>query len=102
MAEVLNTEYGIGTRAGAYCVYEFSRRVNHTTKEKDTVISKEVEQGKTANIPGSVRASFAMYNSIEDVDRLATALKEIARNGMNDYDKKYFKSPKTGDWSPRK
>jgi len=33
VAEVLNDKYGIGVRAGSYCVYEFSRKIMNILSE---------------------------------------------------------------------
>ena len=85
VANVLNNFYGIGVRAGSYCVYEFSRKINNTTAEEDKKIAEEVRGGKKDRIPGSVRASFSIYNNIEDVDRLILAMKEIVQQGADYY-----------------
>jgi len=100
VAEILNLEHGIGTRAGSYCVYEFSRKINATTHDEDRKITEEVKNGITANIPGSVRASFGMYNTIEDVNRLVLAIKEITEKGFEHYKQKYNMDEKTGEWRP--
>ena len=101
VAEILNYEYGIGVRAGSYCVYEFSRRINNTKLEEDNKIAEQVKCGITSNIPGSVRASFGMYNTIEDADRLISALKEISENGLEYYETKYTMNEQTGEWTPK-
>lgn len=100
VAEILNCEYGIGVRAGSYCVYEFSRRINKITHQEDQIITAEVKNGVTANIPGSVRASFSMYNNVEDASRLVSAVKEIAERGFEYYKTRYVMNEKTGIWKP--
>lgn len=99
-AEVLNHEYGIGVRAGSYCVHEFSRRIHGITPERDAEIAEEVRNGKTANIPGSIRASFGMYNTFEDVDRFIFALREIEGRGFEFYKNRYRMDEMTGNWNP--
>ncbi len=96
VAEILNDEFGIGTRAGSYCVYEFSRKIMNIACDK--TITEEVKLGKTANIPGSVRASFSMINTKEDVERLIEAVREISENGFEFYATKYTLDEKSGDW----
>jgi len=100
VSEILNFEYGIGTRAGSYCVYEYSRRIHDVSTEEDERITREILSGKTANIPGSVRASFGMYNHTEDADRLVSAVKEIAEKGFDYYKEKYSINEQTGEWQP--
>ena len=96
VAEILNDDYGIGTRAGSYCVYEFSRRILNVKSDKE--ITKAVKEGKTALIPGSVRASFSLVNNEEDINRLVKAVSEISQKGVNYYLKKYSHNNKTGEY----
>lgn len=85
VANVLNNFYGIGVRAGSYCVYEFSRRINNITAEEDKKIAEKVRKGIKDEIPGSVRASFSIYNNIEDADRLILGVKEMIQKGPDYY-----------------
>ncbi len=98
VAEILNHEYGIGTRAGSYCVYEFSRRITNTSAEQEKKIAEEVKNGKTASIPGSIRASFSMVNSIEDVNRLVEAIGEIVSKNPMEYSGRYEQNAITGSF----
>ena len=98
VAEILNNEFGIGTRAGSYCVYEFSRRIAGTDAEEEKRIAEEVRKGKTASIPGSVRASFSLINNLEDVDRLIAAIKEIASKGQREFLGRYEQNMISGVW----
>jgi len=101
VAEVLNHEYGIGVRAGSYCVYEFSRRIHGITPQKDRKIAERVRQGVTADIPGSVRASFSLVNNVEDADRLIKAVKEISEKSLDSYRESYIMDVVSGDWKPK-
>jgi cysteine desulfurase / selenocysteine lyase len=101
VAEVLDWEYGIGTRAGTYCVYEFARRVAGITQAQDERIAQEVRAGTTAGIPGSVRASFCLYNNLEDVERLVEAIRRIAGEDPERLMSRYRMNERTGEWSHR-
>lgn len=101
VAEVLDWEYGIGTRAGTYCVYEFARRVSGITLDRDEQIAQEVRSGRTAGIPGSVRASFCLYNNVEDVERLVEAVQRIAGENPEQLMSRYRVNERTGEWSCR-
>jgi cysteine desulfurase len=98
VAEVLDSEYGIGVRAGAYCAYEFARRINKVDAGEDREISRQVAAGNTSAVPGSVRASFSLVNSKEDVDRLVAALKEISKRALKQYKMMYAMDKRTGEW----
>lgn len=101
VAEVLDWEYGIGTRAGAHCVFGFSRRAAGITEAEDARIAEEVRAGKTANIPGSVRASFCLYNNLEDVRRLVGAVRRVTGEDPERLMSRYERNEKTGEWSAR-
>ncbi|MBD2415343.1 aminotransferase V [Nostoc calcicola FACHB-389] len=99
VAEILAQEYGIGVRAGAFCTYEYIRKLKNISDEQDLEIAKEVETGITRNIPSIIRASFAVYNTLEDCDRLINAIAQIAKNGFDYYLPYYTQDEITGVWT---
>jgi ubiquinone/menaquinone biosynthesis C-methylase UbiE len=101
VAEILASEHGIGVRAGSFCTYELMRKLKGILKEQDKQIAKEVDEGITKNIPGLVRASFALSNTPEDVEKLVEAIKEITLRGANFYKNIYNQDSKTGVWERR-
>lgn len=74
VAERLNTDYGIGVRAGSFCVYHLVRKLLRITDEKNIIAS--VKNG-TPKIPSIIRASFSLCNSDADVTRFIHAINEI-------------------------
>lgn len=54
--------------------------------------------GDKREMPGLVRASFGLYNSVEDVDKLTQALHRIARG---DYQGRYHQDPASGEYAPQ-
>ncbi|MDF5708575.1 MAG: aminotransferase class V-fold PLP-dependent enzyme [Nostoc sp. S4] len=99
VAEILAQEYGIGVRAGAFCTYEYIRKLKNISDEQDLEIAKEVEKGITRNIPSIIRASFAVYNTLEDCDRFIDAIAQIAKNGFDYYLPYYTQDEITGVWT---
>ena len=53
--------------------------------------------GDRRSVPGLVRASFGLYNTLADVDALAAALARIARR---DWRGRYRQDAPTGDFAP--
>ena len=78
-------EYGIGVRAGAFCNYEYIHKLKNISDEQDCEIAQEVDRGITHKIPSIIRASFAVYNTLEDCDRFIDAIPQIAKNGLAHY-----------------
>ena len=77
-AERLNREFGIGVRAGSFCVYDVVRELLGI--EDESKVIEAVERGDTMLIPGVIRASFALCNTERDVDRLVQAVNFITEN----------------------
>lgn len=76
VAEALNTRFGIGVRAGSFCVYNVARRLLNI--QDDSQIIADVKAGKENAIPGFIRASFALCNTDEDAERFIEAIRIIA------------------------
>lgn len=75
IAKELNDRFGIGLRAGSFCVYNVIR---HLLKiEDESEIIQGVQEGRENAVPGFVRASIGLCNTDEDIDRFIEALEVI-------------------------
>lgn len=74
-AEKLNATYGIGVRAGSFCVYNVLRKLLRITDESKIVES--VKAGESDMIPKLARASISLCNTEADIDRMIEALAEL-------------------------
>lgn len=77
VAERLNSDYGIGVRAGSFCVYQVVRKLLKITNEKDII--KSVKYGNSEKVPALVRASISLCNKEEDIVRMIAAVKELTK-----------------------
>lgn len=71
-AEELNNRFGIGVRAGSFCVYNVVRNLLEIQDESQIIAG--VKAGQENAVPGFIRASFSLCNSQEDVDRFINAI----------------------------
>jgi selenocysteine lyase/cysteine desulfurase len=69
VAAILSAEFGIGVRDGAFCAHPFVAALTH-----------DVARAPQAP-PAAVRASFGVGSTIEDIDRLVSALDWISTHG---------------------
>lgn len=76
VAEQLNERFGIGVRAGSFCVYNVVRKLLHI--EDESQIIADVKAGKEDAVPGFIRASFSLCNTKDDVQRFVDAVNTIA------------------------
>jgi hypothetical protein len=54
-------------------------------------------RGDRRDVPGMVRVSFGLYNTFEDIDRLVSALREIA---AGQYKGAYYQNIASGEFIP--
>jgi len=77
VAEELNSRFGIGLRAGSFCVYNVIRKLLKI--EDESKIVADVKAHKNNAVPGFIRASFALCNTEKDVERLIEAIEKITK-----------------------
>jgi selenocysteine lyase/cysteine desulfurase len=96
VAAILGYEYGIGVRSGCFCAHQYILHLLGLSKEEAEVVRHRIMAGDKSNMPGLIRASFGLYNTIEDVDNLLNALSQISK-GV--YKGKYVQDRSTGEYS---
>jgi selenocysteine lyase/cysteine desulfurase len=102
LAAILSAEYGIGVRNGCFCAHPYLMCLLGITKDKALQVQSEIVTKDRRHMPGMVRISFGLYNSVRDIDALIMALKAIAKGN---YLGKYQQDQATGEyhalnWSP--
>jgi cysteine desulfurase/selenocysteine lyase len=102
VAAILGTEYGIGVRNGCFCAHPYLAHLLGMTKDDALKVGASIATRDLSGMPGMVRISFGMYNTIEEVDVLIEALSDIARGAHKG---KYVQDGASGEyqaqgWSP--
>ena len=102
VAAILGTEYGIGVRNGCFCAHPYLTHLLGMTKNEAREVGKNIAMRDLSGMPGMVRISFGMYNTIDEVDVLVDALGDIARGAHKG---KYVQDRASGEyqaqgWSP--
>jgi len=77
VAKDLNDRFGIGVRAGSFCVYNVMR--NLLNIEDESEIINKVKNREENAVPGFVRISFSLMNTENDVDRIIDALEILTK-----------------------
>jgi len=81
LAAILGHEWGIGVRNGCFCAQPYVRKLlGVSAAQMDEIVGK-LAAGDHASVPGMVRVSLAMYNTAEEIEYLAEALKSILSRG---------------------
>ena len=97
LAAILGHEFGIGVRNGCFCAHPYILELLHVDRELRKRVRQQILSDNRVNMPGLVRASFGLYNTIEEVDRFVEALHVIA---AGEYRGEYRQDPASGDFYP--
>ncbi len=96
-AAILNYEGGIGVRNGCFCAHPYVKHLLKMDPEEAREIEEQILQGDRSRLPGAVRASFGLYNSIQEIDRFLEVLQIIVERR---YEGKYVLDRKRGEYHP--
>lgn len=96
-AAILGFEHGIGVRSGCFCAHPYILALLGLTEAQAESTRRRMLAGDRSEMPGLIRASFGLYNTLEEVERFAEAVRAIA-DGK--YRKVYTQEPATGEYLP--
>lgn len=102
VAAILSTEWGIGVRNGCFCAHPY---IFHLMELPDNELKRmrtDILADNRHAMPGMVRVSFGMYNTMAEVDILAAALTQIT---SDQFQGRYEQDQRTGEchaagWKP--
>lgn len=97
VAAILGHEFGIGVRSGCFCAHPYVLHLLALDDSEAAAGREKMLAGDKRDIPGLVRASFGLYNTIEEIDRFIEALTLIARG---EYKGNYIQDPASGEFEP--
>jgi cysteine desulfurase/selenocysteine lyase len=94
---ILGYEFGIGVRSGCFCAHPYILHLLGLTHDEAAQVRTTMLAGDRSDMPGLIRASFGLYNTLEEVDILVDALARIARG---DYRGQYTQDIASGEYTP--
>jgi selenocysteine lyase/cysteine desulfurase len=97
-ASILNYEGGIGVRNGCFCAHPYIKILLGMSEEEAKEIEVQIINGDRSKLPGAVRASFGMYNTIEEIDIFIEKLKDTAEKKYRGH---YILDKKRGEYHPK-
>ncbi len=77
-AAILNYEWAIGTRNGCFCAHPYVKAIMHVNEQLARQMEEEIHRRDRSHLPGTVRVSFGIYNTTEEIDILCEALRAIS------------------------
>ncbi len=78
VAAMLSYEGAIGVRSGCFCAHLYVKELLKVGDEDSKELERQILQRDRSNLPGTIRMSFGIYNTKEEVDRFVEMIKKIA------------------------
>jgi len=78
VAAILGHEFGIGVRSGCFCAHPYILHLLGLSHAEAQQVRQQMLDGDKREMPGLVRASFGLYNTLEEIDVLTGALTGIS------------------------
>ena len=97
VAAILGHEFGVGVRSGCFCAHPYILHLLDFSQERSIRVRESMLAGDKSDMPGLVRASFGLYNTLAEVDEFIIALEHIARG---EYRGDYRQVRSTGEYIP--
>ena len=98
LAAILNYEGGIGVRNGCFCAHTYVKSLLNVGHEESKKLEEEIKRRNRSNLPGTIRASFGIYNSKDEIERFCKVLEKIIQDG---YSGEYVLNPEKGEYMPK-
>ncbi len=98
LAAILGYEYGIGVRNGCFCAHPYLLQLLKVKEEAAAQVRNKILQHDKREVPGLVRVSFGLYNTLDEVDYLLHALEDIEQGK---YRGKYDQDIPSGAFTPQ-
>ena len=102
VSAILGYEFGIGVRSGCFCAHPYILHLLNLSTSEAQEVRQNMLAGNRSDMPGLVRASFGLYNTLDEVDAFVEALQRIAAGR---FQWRYSQDKASGeylplDWSP--
>ena len=97
VASILGHEFGIGVRNGCFCAHPYILHLLGLDAEQTQHVHEEMLAHNRSHMPGLVRISFGLHNTLPEVDLLIDALKRIAGGR---YQGHYVQDRISGEYKP--
>ncbi len=96
VAAILSNEGAIGVRSGCFCAHTYVKELLHVSDTDSKILEEQILARDRSNLPGTVRMSFGLYNTTDEIDRFVEVLRNIARGN---YDKGYVLNKEKGEYT---
>lgn len=96
-AAILACEFGIGVRSGCFCAHPYVKKLLHVSKPESDALIDKIRKGERTDLPGMVRISFGVYNTLDEVDYVLESIRKITEGK---YKGNYILNSRLGEYWP--
>ncbi len=97
VAAILGYEGAIGVRSGCFCAHTYVKELLDISDEDSQALEQQILARDRSMIPGTIRASFGIYNTKDEIDEFIDMIRKIA---AGDYCKDYQLDREKGEYCP--
>jgi selenocysteine lyase/cysteine desulfurase len=97
LAAALGHEWGIGLRHGCFCAHPYVMRLLGVGAKEVEKFARKAELNDHSEFPGLVRISLGLYNTRQEVDYVAEAVRDLLDRGPRE---RYVLDRPTGEYIP--
>lgn len=95
VASILSHEWAIGTRNGCFCAHPYVQSLMGMDQQSLSRLQERILRRDRTDIPGTVRASFGIYNTNEEIDILCEAVEALTKG---EYQEGYKLNKERGEY----
>ncbi len=81
LAAILGHEHAIGVRNGCFCAHPYITRLLGLDDVKVSELASRIRAGGDPELPGMVRISPGLYNTLEEIELFCDAIEQILSDG---------------------
>ncbi len=95
-ASILSHEGAIGVRSGCFCAHTYVKELLKVGEKEARELELQILARDRSQLPGTIRMSFGLYNTKEEIDRFIEMIRKIA---AGDYAKGYVLNKEKGEYT---
>lgn len=97
VAAILGHEFGVGVRSGCFCAHPYVLSLLGLDAAQAAEVRRRMLAGDKREMPGLIRASFGLYNTLDEVDEFVESLGRIVRGEFAGH---YRQEKASGEFRP--
>lgn len=97
-AAILNHEGAIGVRSGCFCAHLYVKALLKVSDADSKLLEEQILARDRSALPGTIRASFGLYNTTDEIDEFVEMIEKIA---SGNYAGEYELDRAKGEYFPK-